>query len=76
MTANERFNNLKERLHTLKSKDVISDKQDLSLAETILEQVKGFMGMEIPPGVDGNLLIVQGLETAEKFINRAESKSS
>lgn len=76
MTANEKFNNLKERLHTLKSKDVISDNQDLSLAETILEQVKGFMEMEIPPEVDGNLLIVQGLETAEKFINRAEGKSS
>lgn len=76
MTANEKFNNLKERLHTLKSKDVISDNQDLSLAETILEQVKGFMEMEIPPEVDGNLLIVQGLETAEKFIKRAEDKSS
>lgn len=76
MTANEKFKNLKERLHTLKSKYVISDNQDLSLAETILEQVKGFMEMEIPPEVDGNLLIVQGLETAEKFIKRAEGKSS
>ncbi len=75
MTINERFINLKERLHTLKSKNAISENRYLAV-QTILQQAEKFVGMENPPGLQLDLLVKQGLDTAEKLIKRAENKSS
>ena len=75
MTIDERFNNLKERLHTLKTKNAISDNRYLAV-ETVLQQAEKFIGMENPPGLQLDLLVVQGLDTAENLIKGAEYKSS
>ena len=75
MTINERFNNLKERLHTLKAKNAISD-EVYAAVETVLQQAEKFNGMENPPGLQLDLLVVKVLDTAEKLIKRAEDKSS
>lgn len=75
MTNNERFNNLKERLQTLKVKNEISENRYLAV-ETVLQQAEKFMKMENPPGLQLDLLVVQGLDTAEKLIKSAEDKSS
>ena len=75
MTTNERFNNLKERLNTLKTKNTISDNRYLAV-ETVLQQAEKFVGMENPPGLQLDLLVVQGLDTAEKLIKAAEDKNS
>lgn len=75
MTIDERFNNLKERLHTLKTKNAISDNRCLAV-ETVLQQAEKFIGMENPPGLQLDLLVVQGLDTAENLIKGAEDKSS
>ncbi len=75
MTINERFNNLKERLNTLKTKNTISDNRYLAV-ETVLQQAEKFVGMENPPGLQLDLLVVQGLDTAEKLIKAAEDKNS
>ena len=75
MTIDERFNNLKERLYILRTKDAISDNRCLAV-ETVLQQSEKFIGMENPPGLQLDLLVVQGLDTAEKLIKAAEDKSS
>ena len=71
MTDAERFNNLKERLHILKLKNAISENRYLAV-ETILQQAKNFVGMENPPGLQLDLLVVQNLDIAEKMIKSAE----
>ncbi len=75
MTTSERFINLKERLHNLKSKNAISENRYLAV-QTILEQAEKFVGMENPPGLQLDLLVVQGLDSAENLIKGAEDKSS
>ncbi|MCI8396624.1 MAG: hypothetical protein HFJ52_02890 [Clostridia bacterium] len=75
MTDAERFNNLKERLHILKLKNAISENRYLAV-ETILQQAKNFVGMENPPGLQLDLLVVQNLDIAEKMIKSAEDKGS
>ncbi len=75
MTTSERFINLKERLHNLKSKNAISENRYLAV-QTILEQAEKFVGMENPPGLQPDLLVVQGLDSAENLIKGAEDKSS
>lgn len=75
MTIDERFNNLKERLHTLKTKNAISENRYLSV-QTILQQAEKFVGVENPPGLQLDLLVVQGLDSAENLIKGAEDKSS
>lgn len=75
MTVDERFNNLKERLHILKLKNAISENRYLAV-ETILQQAKNFVGMENPPGLQLDLLVVQNLDIAEKMIKSAEGKGS
>lgn len=75
MTTSERFINLKERLHTLKSKNEISENRYLAV-QTILQQAEKFAGVENPPGLQLDLLVVQGLDSAEDLIKGAEDKSS
>lgn len=75
MTVDERFNNLKERLHILKLKNAISENRYLAV-ETILQQAKNFVGMENPPGLQLDLLVVQSLDIAEKMIKSADGKGS
>ena len=75
MTTSERFINLKERLHNLKSKNAISENRYLAV-QTILEQAEKFVGMENPPGLQLDLLVVQGLDSAENLIKGAEDKGS
>lgn len=75
MTTGERFINLKQRLHTLKVKNAISENR-YSAAEAILQQAEKFVGMENPPGLQLDLLVVQGLDSAENLIKGAEDKSS
>lgn len=75
MAINERFINLKERLHTLKVKNAISENR-YSAAEEILQQAEKFVGMENPPGLQLDLLVVQGLDLAENLIKGAEDKDS
>lgn len=75
MTTSERFINLKERLHTLKSKNEISENRYLAV-QTILQQAEKFAGVENPPGLQLDLLVVQGLDSAEDLIKGAENKSS
>lgn len=75
MTTNERFFNLKERLNTLKTKNAISDNRYLAV-ETALQQAEKFVGLENPPGLQLDLLVVQGLDVAEKLIKSAEDKNS
>lgn len=75
MTTGERFINLKERLHTLKSKNEISENRYLAV-QTILQQAEKFVGVENPPGLQLDLLVVQGLDSAENLIKGAEDKSS
>ncbi len=75
MTTNERFSNLKERLNTLRAKKAISDNRYLAV-ETILQQAEKFVGVENPPGLQLDLLVVQELDTAEKLIKAAEDKNS
>lgn len=75
MTTEERFDNLKKRLNALKAKKAISDNRYLA-ARTILQQAEKFAGVENPPGLQLDLLVVQNLDTAEKLIKAAESKGS
>lgn len=75
MTITERFINLKERLHTLKVKNSISENRYLAV-ETLLQQAEKFAGMENPPGLQLDLLVVQGLDSAENLIKGAEDKGS
>jgi len=75
MTTDERFINLKERLHILKVKNAISENRYLAV-ETLLQQAEKFAGMENPPGLQLDLLVVQGLESAENLIKHAEDKGS
>lgn len=75
MTINERFISLKERLHTLKVKNAISENR-YSAAEAILQQAEKFVGMENPPGLQLDLLVVQSLDSAENLIKGAEDKGS
>lgn len=75
MTIDERFNNLKGRLHTLKAKNAISENRYLAV-ETVLQQAEKFVGMENPPGLQFDSLVVQGLDTAEKLIKCAEGRNS
>ena len=75
MTIGERFIDLKERLHTLKSKNAISENRYLAV-QTILQQAEKFVEVENSPGLQFDLLVVQGLDSAEKLIKCAEDKSS
>jgi len=75
MTTGERFIDLKKRLHTLKSKNAISENRYLAV-QTILQQAEKFVGVENPPGLQLDLLVVHGLDSAENLIKGAEDKSS
>ena len=75
MTINEKFINLKERLHNLKVKNAITYNHYLAI-ETVLQQAEKFLEVKNPPGLQLDLLVKQGLDTAEKLIKRAENKSS
>ncbi len=75
MTTDERFNDLEQRLHTLKEENAISENRYLAV-ETILQQAKKFVGIENPPGLQLDVVVVQNLDIAEKLIKSAEDKSS
>ncbi len=75
MTINERFNNLEERLDTLKVTNAISENRYLAV-KTILQQAKNFVGLKNPPGLQLDSLVVQNLDIAENMIKSAEGKDS
>ena len=70
-----KFYFLKERLNTLKVKNAISDNR-YSAVETVLQQAEKFIAVENPPRFQLDLLLVQGLDTADKLIKGAEDNSS